>query len=98
MPATADNLRELHALHQRAKLQELEAEIVAAEGFIPEDQRDQYRRLVKQRGADALAAVEHAACSGCYVSPTAQMMNELINGHHLVFCNSCGRILYLAEE
>ena len=25
-------------------------------------------------------------------------MNELINGDHLSFCKTCGRILYLAEE
>ena len=38
------------------------------------------------------------ACSGCYVSVTAQTMNELINAQHLSFCKTCGRILYLAEE
>src|SRR4051794_38456122 len=58
---------ETRAAEQKARLQDLEREIVAAESFIPEDQRDQYRRLVKQRGADAMAAVEHGACSGCFV-------------------------------
>ena len=38
------------------------------------------------------------ACSGCYVSVTAQAVNELINGHHMSFCKTCGRILYLPEE
>jgi uncharacterized protein len=83
---------------QGAQLQALEAAITEAEAIIPEDQRDQYRRVVKQRGADALAPAEGGACSGCYVSVTTQMMNELINCHHLVFCKSCGRILYLPEE
>ena len=45
-----------------------------------------------------MAALEGGACSGCYVSCTAQMVNELINSHHLVFCKTCGRILYLADE
>jgi predicted nucleic acid-binding Zn-ribbon protein len=83
---------------QQTQLKELEAAITGAEEIIPIDQRDQYRRNVKQRAADALAAVEGGACSGCFVSVTAQMVNELINGGHLVFCKSCGRILYLAEE
>ena len=26
------------------------------------------------------------------------MINELINGDRLIFCKTCGRILYLAEE
>ena len=65
---------------------------------IPDDQRDQYRRVIKQRGADAMASVETSACTGCFVSVTAQMLNELINAESLVFCKSCGRLLYLHED
>jgi predicted nucleic acid-binding Zn-ribbon protein len=83
---------------QKAQLAELETSITDAEAIIPADQREQYRRVVKQRGADALAAAEEGACTGCFVSVTAQMVNELINGHHMVFCKTCGRVLYLAEE
>jgi predicted nucleic acid-binding Zn-ribbon protein len=89
---------ESQAIESRAQLQELESAIVGAEEIIPEDLRDRYRRTVKQRGADAMAFVENGACSGCYVSVTSQMLNELINANFLCFCNSCGRILYLAEE
>ena len=45
-----------------------------------------------------MAQVEDGACHGCYVAITPQMHNELINGHALVFCKTCGRILYLAEQ
>jgi predicted nucleic acid-binding Zn-ribbon protein len=83
---------------QQTQLRELELAITSAEESIPADQRDQYRRLVKQRAADALAAVEGGACSGCFVSVTPQMVNELINRHHMVFCKTCGRALYLAEQ
>ena len=83
---------------QRAQLAELEAAIAAAEEIIPIDQRDQYRRVLKQRGADAMAPVEDGSCHGCYVAVTAQMMNELMNASSLVFCKTCGRILYLAEQ
>jgi predicted nucleic acid-binding Zn-ribbon protein len=89
---------ESQAGDSRTRLQELESAIVEAEAIIPEDLRERYRRTVKQRGADAMAFVESGACSGCYVSVTSQMMNELINAHNLTFCKSCGRILYLAEE
>lgn len=81
-----------------AQLGELESTIVDAEGFIPEEQRDQYRRVIKQRGADAMASVEGSACTGCFVSITAQMINELINAHAIVFCKTCGRLLYLHED
>lgn len=88
------------------QLAELEAAITTAEGHIPGDQREQYRRVVKQRGAEAMAHVEitdtkkreQGACSGCFVTVTSQMMNELRLSETLVFCKSCGCVLYLAEE
>ena len=89
---------ESKADEQRAQLAKMEAAVKEAEAFIPEDDRERYVRSVKQRGPDAMAAVEESACSGCYVSVTAQMMNELINGAHMVFCKTCGRILYLPDE
>jgi predicted nucleic acid-binding Zn-ribbon protein len=89
---------EAQAEGQRAQLAELDKAIIDAESVIDEDERERYRRTVKQRGADALAAVEGGACSGCFVTVTAQGINELINGHKLMFCNTCGRMLYLAED
>ena len=89
---------------QRRQLAELETAIVEAEAIIPEDVRERYRRTVKQLGADAMAPVEYdrkaqlASCTGCFVSLTTQALNELINGHHMSFCKSCGRVLYLPEE
>jgi predicted nucleic acid-binding Zn-ribbon protein len=82
---------------QKTQLQEIEGAIREAETAIPEDLRERYRRIVRQFGADALAAVEDGACLGCYTSVTTQCLNELINGHNLVFCKSCGRLLYLGE-
>ncbi len=89
---------EAKAAGHQAQLQELEAGIAEAETIIPEDQRDQYRRVIKSRGADAMATVEGHACTGCFVTVTAQMMNELINAADIVFCKSCGRVLYLHED
>ena len=89
-----------HTAEQEAQLAELQNAIAEAEAIIPAEQRDQYRRLVKQHGADAFASVEmeSKACSGCFVSVTYQMINELINCATLTFCQTCGRILYLAED
>ena len=89
---------EAHADAQKAQLDELDQSIVEAEAVIPEAERERYRRTVKQRGADALAEVDNNACTGCYVSVTSQMVNELINNVTLTFCNTCGRILYLSED
>jgi predicted nucleic acid-binding Zn-ribbon protein len=85
------------AAHQ-AQLQELEAAIVDAESSIPEEDRERYRRTVRQFGADALAACENASCLGCFTAVTTQMLNHLINRDQLVFCKSCGRLLYLGDS
>jgi predicted nucleic acid-binding Zn-ribbon protein len=89
---------ESQAAQQQNQLQELETAIIEAEDVIPEDHREQYRRVVKRYGADALAFLQSDACSGCNVSVTTQTKNELINSHTLCFCKTCGRVLYLAEE
>jgi predicted nucleic acid-binding Zn-ribbon protein len=89
---------ESQAAEQGTQLDDLVSAIIGAEVIIPVDLRERYRRTVKQHGADAMAFIENGACSGCFVSVTAQMMNELINAHSLTFCKSCGRVLYLAEE
>jgi predicted nucleic acid-binding Zn-ribbon protein len=81
----------------KTQLQELETAIIEAESAIPEQFRDQYRRIVGRYGADALAVCENGSCQGCYTSLTAQMINDLINGEGHSFCLSCGRLLYLPE-
>jgi uncharacterized protein len=99
--------RDVDALHteiesqasaHKSQLQELEQAIVEAEISIPEQERERYSRTVRQFGADALAACENGACLGCFTSVTTQMLNHLINGDQLMFCKSCGRLLYLDEQ
>jgi len=89
---------ETQASTHKAQLQELETAIVEAEISIPEQERERYSRTVRQFGADALAACENGACLGCFTSVTTQMLNHLINGDQLMFCKSCGRLLYLDEQ
>lgn len=83
---------------EEAKLAELSKAVAEAESIIPIDLRDKYQRIVRQKGADALAIVEEGACTGCFMAVTSQMLNDLINCDTLVFCRSCGRVLYMAEE
>ncbi len=83
---------------EEAKLEELAHSLLNAEAVINPDIREQYQRVIRQRGAEAMAVVESGACMGCNMSITSQMLNDLINCDNLVFCRSCGRILYMAEE
>ncbi len=78
----------------KQQAEELNAQVADAEKFLPGDVAATYRRLVQVHGADALAAVENKSCSNCFVSLTQQMLVELNSGK-LLFCKTCGRLLYL---
>ena len=41
---------------------------------------------------------ENGACLGCFTAVTTQMLNHLINADQLMFCKSCGRLLYMGEH
>ena len=63
---------------------------------LPADFKADYQRVVRSKGADGLAAVDDGVCAGCGQQITLNMQNEL-RLSQLVFCKSCGRLLYLSE-
>jgi predicted nucleic acid-binding Zn-ribbon protein len=74
----------------------LEAELVQAEQSLPADLKADYQRVVRSKGADSLSSVDDGVCTGCGQQITLNMQNEL-QLSKLVFCKSCGRLLYLPE-
>jgi hypothetical protein len=80
-----------------AEVQRLEGELKVSEGRLPADFIEAYHRVVKSRGSDALAQVDGQSCGGCFQQLTANTMNSLTMGR-AVFCQSCGRLLYLPED
>jgi predicted nucleic acid-binding Zn-ribbon protein len=75
----------------------LEAELKTAEQTLPSDFNDTYQRIVKSKGAEAMAQVEGENCGGCYQKLTTNQFNTLVMGN-VLFCQSCGRLLYLPED
>lgn len=75
----------------------LEQDLVKAEVALPADVRQDYDRVIKAHGEDALAPVDGETCGGCFQTLRAQMLNELALGK-VVFCRACGRILYMPED
>ncbi|QDT46368.1 zinc ribbon domain-containing protein [Symmachiella dynata] len=80
-----------------AECERLQAAIKVAETSIPPKVGEQYRRLVQAHGASAMAAVTDSVCSNCFVSVTAQMLVQL-NTHQVIFCKTCGRMLYIDDS
>jgi predicted nucleic acid-binding Zn-ribbon protein len=85
--------REKTAVDQRA-LADLDARRaqIAAE-ITPATLRD-YERIRKGRRGIAVAEVVDGRCHECHISVRLQFMQELRRGDKVMYCESCGRILY----
>ena len=109
MSTTPAGLGELHRIHQQlrdlhqrqeqggadeADVARLEVELRNAEQQLPDNIRHAYERSVESKGPDAMSAVEDESCGGCYKMLTFNQYNDLKLGR-IVFCGSCGRLLYL---
>jgi predicted nucleic acid-binding Zn-ribbon protein len=85
---------------QRPKIQgdieRLETELKHSETDLPGDFRELYRRVVRQKGEDALAQVDNEYCDGCNQHVPVNLINELTLNRP-VTCRSCGRLLYLPD-
>lgn len=78
------------------ELARVSAELQAAEDQLEGDFKPNYLRLSRSMGEDALAPVEGECCGGCSQVMTPQTINALKLDKPL-FCQCCGRFLYLPE-
>ncbi len=83
--------------HIRADLERYQAELAQAEAELPATVREIYRRVVRQRGEDALAPVEDEYCGGCHQHVPLNLCAKIMMGEPL-FCRTCGRMLYMPED
>lgn len=81
-----------------ARATELVDLIKQSETIIPGGPlREKYQRLVANTGADAMSELQDGVCSGCYTQIPKQNQVKL-NQRDIVFCGSCGRLLYKVAE
>jgi uncharacterized protein len=78
------------------ELARVSGELHAAEAVLDGNFKDNYMRLSRSMGEDSLAPVEGECCGGCSQTLTVQMLN-LLKLDKPLFCQSCGRMLYLPE-
>jgi len=80
-----------------SELRRVEANLKVAEENLPDDFRDGYNRVVRSKGRDSMAPIEGESCGGCFQSLTPNMINDLMLSR-VVFCRTCGRLLYMPED
>ncbi|MBN2476554.1 MAG: phospholipase [Pirellulales bacterium] len=81
----------------RTDLTRLQSELAECEAALPIEIKEHYLRVIRQKGEDALAAVENQYCSGCNQHVPLNVCAEMMMGHPM-FCRTCGRMLYMPEE
>lgn len=81
----------------KAQADELGRQIEQAESGLSGEVGDRYKRLLEAHGADAMAVVENGVCRFCYVQVTPQS-NVVLRSGKVIFCGSCGRLLYLPPK
>ncbi len=74
--------------------QNLLAERQAAAGTVAAKMLSSYENLRRQRGGVAVAEVSDNACAACGTTLTAALQQSARHAVELVYCPSCGRILY----
>lgn len=56
-----------------------------------------YEKILSNKDGLALVPVENGACQGCDLGLPPQVINEIKIGEKLLCCESCTRILYIAD-
>ena len=77
----------------------LRAERDRAAAGVPEELYERYRRYAPKHHGVVVSAVENEACTGCRVHLRPHVVQRLRRPENdeIVECESCGRMLYLAE-
>ncbi|MCE9630790.1 MAG: phospholipase [Planctomycetia bacterium] len=79
------------------ELARIKGDLQLTEKELTDDVREKYDRVVKQKGADGLAAVDGDSCGGCFQQLTGNMVSDLMLGR-VIACRSCGRLLYMPHS
>jgi predicted nucleic acid-binding Zn-ribbon protein len=86
--------RERTAVDQK-QLDELRAERQQLVAGLKKPTYSAYERIRKKwRGGAAVAEVTDGRCSSCQILLRPQFFQDLRNSGEMMFCESCGRILY----
>ncbi len=76
------------------ELTQLQAERKLVAAKVNPQTYSAYERIKKKWRGLALAEAQDGRCSACQISLRPQFYQELRRGDELMFCESCGRILY----
>lgn len=65
---------------------------------VPQKYLDLYEKIYSKKNGIVLSPVSDEFCSICNMRIRPQVLNELKSNKELIFCENCGRILYLVKK
>jgi uncharacterized protein len=78
----------------QAALDQIKQERTGLAEKLPRTTLDAYTRIARRRNGVAVAEASGGRCSACQITLRPQYFQDLRRGDQLMFCESCGRILY----
>lgn len=82
-----------------ARIAAAQAEVAArrkeVEAALDPELHDKYDRIFRNKPHRALVAVVNDSCQGCNMKLTAQILNDLHKDDRILYCENCGRLIYL---
>lgn len=78
-------------------LQQMRAKIEQEAAKVEPELLERYRSI-KQHCTPPMAKLVEGQCSGCFMSLPSATLLELKANEHIVECDNCGRIIYIADE
>jgi len=92
--AEKSQARERTATDQKL-LDDLQQQRKQAVSAMPKEALAAYDRIRKKvKGTTVVAEAAHGRCSACQINLRPQFLQDLRKGGQLMFCESCGRLLY----
>lgn len=93
---------EAKARQECSRIEAAQAEIARlrkdVEALLDADLHDKYDRIFRNKPHRALVAVVNDSCQGCNMRLTAQILNDLHKDDRILYCENCGRLIYLPEK
>lgn len=80
----------------KTKLTELKQQRPVMVMVIDTDDLDEYEELRPRKAGRAVAVVKDGICLGCGVAASSSRIQHARAGTELIYCGTCGRILYVA--
>lgn len=84
-------------MEAKKNIKEGEKAVVILESELPEKILLEYKSIRKSKNS-AVVSVKKGICSGCKIKLSAITIGKLNKNEELIYCDNCGRIVYLPEK